>query len=111
MKGEQSRTRITARTPSFEVPVPASVQADQMVKLVRMKINDGNRETPEFMMSVGFTRQKDLGDDVVPTSIEPVGGGGSSAYMELHRMTPLSALEPGEYAVVFNGQFWDFGVD
>lgn len=111
MKGERSKTRITSRTPSFEMSVPSSVQADQLVKLVRMKVKNGSRETPDYMMSFGLTRQKDLGDDVVATTIEPVAGAGSSMYEEVHRMIPSAALEPGEYAVVFNGQFWDFGVD
>jgi len=42
--------------------------------------------------------------------LEPVSAG-AGGYSKVFRMTPTMPLAPGEYVVIWNGQYWDFGID
>lgn len=110
LPGERSAIRLSAGTPSFEVSLPANVNPGQLVKLVRLELNGGDREVAAGLMTFGPTTQKEIPQDVVPTTLAPVGGA-QGGYAKVFRMTPVTPLAPGEYVVILNSEYWDFGVD
>jgi hypothetical protein len=110
LPGERSAIRLASGTPSFEVALPTNVNPGQLVKLVRLELHGGDREVAAGLFTMGPTTQKEIPQDVVPTTLEPVSAG-AGGYSKVFRMTPTMPLAPGEYLVIWNGQYWDFGID
>jgi len=110
LPGERSAIRLGSGTPSFEAALPTNVNPGQLVKLVRLELHGGDREVAAGLLTLGPTTQKEIPQDVVATTLEPVSAG-AGGYSKVFRMTPTMPLAPGEYVVILNGQYWDFGVD
>jgi len=103
--GTKSKLRVTDKSPSFQLALPAGVSPDRAVVLVRLKAKDGRRE-------VGRSRDTSSGlnqDDVVSVKFELAGAG--LATSQRYRVVPSSPLKAGEYAIVVDKRFYDFGVN
>ena len=107
--GAAAGLRTRQRTPFFRVIVPAGVAPGDRVRLVKLNSRDGGREVGRASQS-----DSDVSDDALMSlTFEALdaGGPGGSAASRTYLSRPKAPLKPGEYAIVLNGRFYDFGVD
>jgi len=119
LEGVHAKIQAHATLPSLYINVPppetASVsqerpqQPTDRFHIVRMKAKNGKRIVGEIKIS--FIGKVSQDETVVPTTAEELSGGWV-------KVTPTSALQSGEYAVVellgsngINTFVWDFGVN
>lgn len=115
----RSQQRIKSRTPVFpEMVAPQGQRPEETFALVKFAVDANSRmlvlgEATDSLFG-GFKSEAKLRDNQqVPLRLERTVDGcliqGQRATM--FRGTPASPLEPGEYAVFYGDQFYDFGVD
>ena len=106
-----SALRVTDGSPEFRIALSPGAEQEllkrpQFVVLVRLTSNDGVRE-------VRFSRNEEKPfskDDVIPFTLGP-GTTESPTSAVIHRAIVTGKLNPGEYAFVIDGKFYDFGVN
>ncbi len=107
--------RMNGTQAAFEVIVPPGVRATDQVVLVRFTVNRKGRmiETARIGSS-GFSSTMSSSfqeKDRIPVTAEPVVGSKPTNFGTPTKITPNEALPPGEYAVVVQSLYHDFGVD
>lgn len=118
LTGPHSPVRIESRNPIFEVTVPSNVHPEQAVSIARLTVGDYDRTCLASYHASGLATlvakaqwKQAMDRERVPFAIEPLGDAAPSPMGTPHRVLLQSPLEPGEYAVVYMGGYWDFGVD
>jgi hypothetical protein len=113
LNGKHALLRLSSTTPTFEVRVPANAQARDIISLVRLTVKSDRREIETVSVGYGGVRSSYPQKWTVGMSIEelPRSKDLTSRYFSTCRLTPNTALEPGEYALAMYGRYYDFGVD
>jgi hypothetical protein len=110
--GDHANVRAKTMSPQFEVAIPAQNNPGEAILLVKLKSVEDRREiataSGRFGMSTGISEE-----DTVPIRIsEKKGDPTESSSTATYRVTALTPIDPGEYAVVVMGHsFFDFGID
>jgi hypothetical protein len=115
----RAERRIKSRLPVFpELVTPQGQRPDETFALVKFAVDGNSRvlvlgEATDSLFG-GFKAEGKLRDNQqVPLRLERTVDGcliqGQRATM--YRGVPARPLEPGEYAVFYGDQFYDFGVD
>lgn len=100
--GERASLRVKDPNPVFQVTLPAGIEADD-VRVLRLKPKDGRR-------SVGYHSSPDhpfSKDDVVTIKLEPV----DPARRNVFRVVTAGPLPSGEYALLADLRFFEFGIN
>jgi hypothetical protein len=111
--GKQSPLRFSDRSPTFEVPLYGDVYPSDHIALVKFSVKSDRREI-EIGSFGAFSGSKSgfNKDDVVPITIDEIKPNAAGpAYYKLYRIKVVNPLAPGEYALVHDRSFYDFGVD
>jgi hypothetical protein len=107
--GERAGLRIKEASPRFQITLPAGVEADDVL-LLRMKSKDGRRGVGHSSsLEHPFSK-----DDLMPVKIEPAVAGlepAGPATPRVYRVVTTAPLKPGEYALLIDMRFFDFGVN
>lgn len=118
LPGPRSLVRTSNRNPIFEVTIPSNLHPEQAVAMNRLTTGEYDRQCLQSYESRGIATlfakaQWDaaMKKQQVPFAIEKLDSDTSMPYGSLHRVILKSPLEPGEYAVAYQGRYWDFGVD
>lgn len=112
-RGAASPTRIKAGEISFELYLMSNMRPEETVFLVVPEVRKDDRRV-ETSRASGFMVVKTSGGkkELVPVNYEKVGEANMPGMTApKYRLTPQSKLPPGEYVVMANHQFFDFGVD
>jgi hypothetical protein len=100
--GARSALRLEDASPRFEVTLPAGIDADE-VRLVRLKSKDGHR-------SIGYTSSPEhpfSKSDVMAIAAERKDPAQPRAVI----VKTAAPLKPGEYALLIDARFFDFGIN
>jgi hypothetical protein len=126
LHGSAAAMRLGSTEPKFTVAVPKNAQAQSYVTLVNLAVRRNG--TREVMIGGGYmSYSSGINKDRVVATTDRVIDDQSRAPegYELHEIAPVSALPPGEYAVVlYNSEvkvagwfvsgrdsYFDFGID
>jgi len=111
--GAQSPTRVKAGDITFELFLMSNMRPEETVFLVRPVQGKRDRRVETMRMS-GFMviRNSSGNKELVPVKYEKIGEANMPGMTaQKYRLTPETKLAPGEYVVMANHQFFDFGVD
>jgi hypothetical protein len=100
--GERAKLRVKEASPRFQVTLPAGIETEDVL-LLRMKPKDGRR-------GVGHSSSLEhpfSEDDLMPVKLEPA----DPAAPRVYRVLTTAPLKPGEYALLIDMRFFDFGVN
>jgi hypothetical protein len=109
LRGAHADIYAVSKTVSFEVTIASNVNPSDTILLVKLQNKSSSREIEVgggnlvTGLRTGF-RDKDI---VRTSTAEMKRSNGMTTY----KVTPSSALLAGEYAIVVEGAFFDFGVD
>jgi hypothetical protein len=117
LNGSQARLKINESPSMFEVSLPADVSPDEYMVMIKMQPKKDRREitTSSAGFSAeageGFSNYKDgfESKDIMPLqfeAIKPVNAAGNIVY----RAMISTPLKPGEYAVFYQENYYDFSV-
>lgn len=111
LKGNHAQLRTSNTSPIFEVAIPSNAQPSDYVALARLDVKSDRRELQAGKASItGFSNQLPK-DKIVPVTLEEAQGQNNSGYYKIYRVKLVNPTRPGEYALVFQSMFYDFGVD
>ena len=116
LEGPHAKVQAHVSLPSLYLSVappentdPATRPPEDRFRIVRMKSKNGKRIVGEI--KINFIGKVSQAETLVPTTSEDLTGGWI-------KLTPTTALQPGEYAVVellgsngINTFVWDFGIN
>lgn len=105
--GVQSHIRLTQRAPSFHVSIAGNVHASEQITLIRLTTAPNQRRTE---MIADYTGMDVSYGGTVPIKVGAVEGGSAGMSGALHRVS-ADPLTPGEYVLLYQGAFYDFGID
>jgi hypothetical protein len=122
MNGPKSALRITNKTPAFEVKLPASFRAEDVVSLIQPKEPKKKERFVELAYAHMGGMQEGKNPTVETTSERVAGQESSGGEFTIYLIRPTVPLKPGEYFVMVkkpgghamamqDRAFYDFGVD
>jgi hypothetical protein len=112
--GSRADVRLSSRTPTFELPFPPGPDAEKAVRLMKMDVRGDTREVSLRVLAYDamLRRVPTVTDGVIETTLTAVPGAAPDAVGDASLLSPASALEPGEYAIIrSNTDVYDFGID
>lgn len=111
--GKYSEFRISSATPSFEVSIPANGRAGDSVILVALDVKSDRREVEILGTSMMGSRSGFPEGRTVALRFDEIASkvGSPGTYYKRYRVTATVPLKSGEYALVCNSSYYDFGVD
>lgn len=113
LNGNHAQLRITNTSPTFEVSIPNNVQPADYVTLAKLDTKSDRRELQAVKAGLTGSSNQLPKDKLVPITLEESQGQSNSAsgYYKLYMVKLVNPIPPGEYAVLVQGSFYDFGVD
>ena len=115
LPGAQSDIRFSNRTPVFEVFVPEQIHAEQALEIIHFSVKGDTRKALQMYYTHGLDaltqKSVQLKEGRVPFTMQKPSDGETGSYGSLYQVLLTAPLEPGEYAVYYSGNYWDFGVD
>ncbi len=114
LNGNHSQLRITTTAPVFELSLTADVYPSDHVALVKLTPKSDRREIETGRAGITDISQGFRKQDRVPITIEelqPQTATGGVANVKSYRVKVVSPLPPGEYALVYERGYYDFGID
>jgi hypothetical protein len=114
LNGNHSQLRITTTAPVFELSLAADVYPSDHVALVKLTPKSDRREIETGRAGITDISQGFRKQDRVPITIEelqPQTATGSVVNVKSYRVKVVSPLPPGEYALVYERGYYDFGID
>ena len=113
LSGNHAQLRTTNTSPAFEVSLPSNAHPSDLVELVRLDVKSDRREIETASFGITAGKHGFPKDRLVPISIEEVltEDKATSGYSKLYRVKLVNPIGPGEYALVGQGIYYDFGVD
>jgi len=119
ISGSRASNRIKSKVPVFpDLATTEGQSPEDTFALVRLLVKDNDRIliVGESSSSVfgGYKSRVNFGDDAqIPLKLEKLQSGCTykDTAMNVYRGIPAKPLEPGEYALLYGENFYDFGVD
>lgn len=110
--GNKAELRTTNDLVELEVVLPATINASDVVMLVRPKVKSDRRELDVYLGGLGASTAT-LEKAKVAIAIEATKSDASASLQTtIYRVKPSKPLEPGEYLLTLGGNsYFDFGVD
>ncbi|HAV64067.1 MAG TPA: hypothetical protein DCY13_17085 [Verrucomicrobiales bacterium] len=112
-RGARSPARFKSGEIALELFIMSNMRPEETVFLVRPELKKDERRV-ETMRASGFmvVSTSSGNKELVPVKYEKVGEASMPGMTApKYRLTPAAKLEPGEYVLMANHQFFDFGVD
>ncbi len=112
LNGKRADLRIKNASPQFLLYSDPAENLSNAAVLVRLDVKSDRREIRTVKVGMGSVSSSLPKDHVIEVNIEQVRTEPGNRRMNLYKMTPTSALKPGEYCLIRNRTlFFDFGVD
>jgi hypothetical protein len=100
--------RTGNKAPQVELGIASDLKASDVIGLIRLEIDKETRKAKMFEIGLFSGDQGMNKKYIVPISLKEVS---SAAGITTYVVNPIASLAPGEYALVNNGMYYDFGVD